>query len=138
MMILSGRFIEQKDLQYTKGDERILHQRHIFVWEEQLHIKTDMDCSYLVFDTNRNACIRASMAEMMMKRREKEHVSTSLRISHISWSSKFYLCYPNPKCDKVYIPDVDLTIGSFIQLGQLISIWLQKDKVEDIAPVSRK
>lgn len=30
------------------------------------------------------------------------------------------------------IPVVDLTIGSFTQLEQLIGIGLQKDKVEDI------
>ena len=105
LMILSGHIIDQKYLKFTKEDECMLHQRHHFISVEQFDMNNDMDGSYLSFDKTRNIYIRAGMGEMGIKRRWSEHVSASLRSSHVNRSSKLYSCYPNPNCKKDNIPD---------------------------------
>ena len=129
---MSEHIIDHTNFQYTKDHKCILHQKHNFIGVEQLELKNDMDGSCQAFDKMRNIYIRAGMGEMGIKRRWYEHVSASLRDSHINRSSKFYSCYLNLNCEKDNIPDADRTMGAFIQLEQLISIGLRKGNLEDI------
>ena len=69
---------------------------------------------------------RSGTAEVGMKRRWKEHVTSSMRTQHVNRSSKLYSSCPHLNCEDVNIPSQDFIIGNFQQTEQLIGIGIER------------
>ena len=132
MMIMSGHIVTYNDVLFRNDDETLLSSRQHFVHVDMIMTDGNIDGNYLVYDNKRHSIFRSGMAEVGMSRRWKEHVSGSMRSSHVNRASKFYKCYPNSGAEEDNMPTKDDRLGTFQQLEQLIGIGIRREQLTDV------
>ena len=136
--MLSYHLTDLDDL-LTRDDNENLFNKIKFFKDVQSMIqnslKSDFDGSYLCFDSKRQIVIRSGAAQSGMKKRWKEHVSSSMCSTDNARSSRFYSSYPNVNCKEVDKPKQSLIKGNFQQIVQLVGVALHRSnevKVVDL------
>ena len=135
IMILSYH-ITDYDNSMTRSDEEDPLSKEIMFTSVDKMIKnslcSDFDGNYLCLDSRRALIIRSGTANSGMKRRWKEHVSSSMLNNEKDKRSKFYLPYPNKNCIEENLPSKELTKGNFQQIEQLMGIGFIKRNMSRI------
>ena len=98
IIIGSGHLVTEHDVQYRTCDESLLSTIDKFTTILESCVDDDHDGNYLVYDGKRSVFIRSGMATMGMVRRWKEHITSSMLVSHDMRSNIFYSLYPIEDC----------------------------------------
>ena len=104
VVLLSGHVVTCEELSHRTISEILLRDKPKFI-EVDDH-DTDMDGNYIVLDGKRDIFIRSGCAEVGIRRRWLEHISSSKMKSVTNQKSLSYMSYPHEETMEINISEI--------------------------------
>ena len=135
LMVLSYHVTDYDDLLTRSEEEDLFSKEMFFSCVDDVIANTlssDYDGNYLCMDSRRTVIIRSGAANSGMKKRWKQHLTSSMLNNEKDKKSRFYQSYPNKNCNENNLPSQSLIKGNFQQVKQLMGIGFTKRNLSKV------